>query len=216
MGAFQGGLTFKRYYVREAVPDDWRDRFQKGVDDNAFTPIEPAGEDERSIGWCDPRFVLDTELVLGDHRHNNYIALAVRVDTLTVPGPLVKIHTESETRAVMKTQNKEFLSRYEKAEIKDRVKRDLRKKVLPAIKSFDMVWNIDTGEVLFWSTNEKLNIEFGELFEATFGVLPIPDTPYTAAAHGGLGFEEADLDRLIDLQPASFVDVPTYDPEAGA
>lgn len=216
MGAFQGGLTYRQYFVRGALPPDWRDRFAEKLALHAFKPVDPASEEERALGWCSPHFPLDVDLHEGIYLHDEYLVLALRIDTLKVPGPILKIYTEAECRRVMAEQKVDSLNRYQRAEIKERVKQELRKKILPSIKTIDMVWSLEKGLVRFWSGNGKTNEEFLELFEKTFEVGLGADTPYTAAAFGALGIDQAIVDRLADLQPtpfataaAGFVD---YDP----
>lgn len=206
MGAFEGGLTYKRYYVRDPLPAGWRDLFTARVRQYAFKEIPVESEEERALGWCDARFALETDLYPEHFLHNEYLALALRIDTLKVSGPLLKLHTKHEARRVMTEQKRESLSRYELAEIKDRLTKEMRKRIYPAIKTVDMVWHLDSGIVRFWNNSEKVNLEFQELFEQTFDLVLIPDGAYTAASHGKLGLGEADLARMLDVEPALFAD----------
>lgn len=209
MGAFQGGLSYRRYTTVEPLPEDFKALYQKGISESVFRPIEPASDEERAIGWTSAHFALDLDLHPEKYRFNEYIVLAMRIDTLTVPGPMLKLYTESEARRVMIEQKRDSLNRYERAEIKERVKMELRRKMLPTVKSIDMVWNVTDGVVRFFSGNEKVNLEFQELFEATFDRLLVPDSPYTAALHGNVALSEAQRAALDDLDPAVFVDSAT-------
>lgn len=209
MGAFQGGLSYRRYTTSDPLPEGFKDLYQKGIGENVFRPIEPASDEERSIGWASAHFTLDLELHPEKYRFNEYIVLAMRIDTLTVPGPMLKLYTEAEARRMMQEQKRDSLNRYERAEIKERVKMELRRKMLPAVKAIDMVWNITEGVVRFFSGNEKVNLEFQELFEATFDRVLVPDSPYTAALHGSVPLTDAQRGALDDLDPASFVDNET-------
>lgn len=204
MGAFTGGLAFRRYTTVEPLPAEFKDLFQKGIAEHAFRPIEPANDEERSIGWASAHFALDTNIQPEMYRFNEYIVLAMRIDTLTVPGPMLKLYTEAEARRVMAENSRDSLNRYERAEIKERVKMELRRKMIPSVKAIDMVWNITDGIVRFFSGNEKVNLEFQELFESTFDRLLIPDSPYTAGLHGPVLTEE-ERGALEDVDPAMFV-----------
>lgn len=205
MGAFVGGLAFRRYTTTDPLPAEFKDLFQKGIADHAFRPIEPASDEERAIGWASAHFALDIDLQPEMYRFNEYIVLAMRIDTLTVPGPMLKLYTEAEARRVMAENKRDSLNRYERAEIKERVKMELRRKMIPTVKAIDMVWNITDGIVRFFSGNEKVNLEFQELFESTFDRILIPDSPYTAGLHG-VALEEAQRQALDDVDPALFVD----------
>ena len=107
MGAFSGGLTFRQYYVRDPLPGDWRERFQIGIEQNIFQPLDPAGEAERSVGWCSIHFPLDLDLTPEQYIYNEYIVLGMRIDTLAVPGPLLRLHTEAECRKLMAEHERE-------------------------------------------------------------------------------------------------------------
>lgn len=205
MGAFQGSLTYRQYFVRGELPPDWRDQFAEKINSHVFQPVSPDSDEERALGWCSPHFPLDVDLHEGLWLHDEYLVLALRIDTLKVPGPILKIYTEAECRRVMAEQKVDTLNRYQRAEVKDRVQKELRKKILPTIKTIDMVWSLQTSMVRFWSGNTKTNEEFQELFEKTFEIGLGADTPYTAAAFGVLGLEEDLVTRLADLQPSLFI-----------
>lgn len=209
MGAFTGGLTFRQYYVRDPLPADWRERFQLGIEAHVFKPLDPAGEVERSIGWCSIHFPLDLDMMPEQYTYNDYIVLALRVDTLSVPGSLLRIFTEAECRRLMYEQKRSKLNRYEKAEIKDRVKLDLKKRLMPSIKTVDMVWNWQQGVLRFFAGNEKVNVEFMELFEQSFGLNLTPDGPYTAGLLSASGLSEAERAALETIEPSTFVDLDT-------
>ncbi len=209
MGAFQGSLTYRQYYINEPLPAGWKDKFQAGIEANAFKEIDPNSDVERVIGWCSPYFALDTELTPEMYLQNEYITLALRVDSLKVPGPLLKIQTEVHARRVMLEQKRDSLSRYERAELKEQVKLELRKKLMASIKTIDMVWNWQEGVVRFHSQNEKINLDFIELFEQTFGLHLVLDCAYTTALYSGMVLTEEELQALETVEPCPFVDDET-------
>ncbi|MFN3200530.1 MAG: recombination-associated protein RdgC [Bradymonadia bacterium] len=212
MGAFNGSLTYRQYYIKDALPEGWQDAFQEKITKHLCTPVTAETEEERSIGWCNAAFLLDLDLTSDKWHFNEYIVLGLRIDTIAVPGPLLKLYTEKEIRRLQAEQGREEINRYEKAEIKERVKIDLKRKVFPSYKTVDMVWNLEQGIMRFWSTNEKLNLEFCELFEETFDVEPILDTAYTAALHADLDLPEELIAQLPDLEPSLFAELPTFNP----
>ena len=80
---------------------------------------------------------------------------------------------------------------------------------MPSIKTVDMVWHWQTGVLQFHSTNEKVNTDFLELFEQTFGLRPMLDCAYTAALYGNLDLTEAEKKALESIEPCQFVDDDT-------
>ncbi len=212
MGAFQGGSSFRLYHLAEPLPlqrGPWREAVAAKIREHAFAGIDPEGEEDRAVGWCSAHFPLDVELDESMYLYGEYLVLALRVDTIAVPGPLLKIYAESEARRVLAETKATSLNRYQKAEIKERVKADLKRRALPSIKTFDFVWSLDVGVVRFFSGNEKLNLEFMELFELTFERSLVPDAAYTAATRAVPALPEALLPRLDVIEPGPLVDPDT-------
>lgn len=209
MGAFQGGITYRQYRINEHLPPKWQRKIQEGLSKNLAREINPQGEDERSVGWCNAHFALDASLTLEQCLYNEYIVVGMRVDTLTVPKRLLVIYCEREERRAMRELKKEVLTRYERAEIREQVEKMLRKKVLPTIKSTEMVWNWETGYVRFFSTSKGLNDEFIDLFEDSFGLTLTPEYAYTLAQDPALGLSAELLSALDKVEATPFVDQDT-------
>ena len=80
---------------------------------------------------------------------------------------------------------------------------------MPTIKTVDMSWNWQDGVVRFFSTSEKLNLEFMELFEATFGLVLTPDCAHTSARLNAAALTEDEIISVNGLEPMAFVDADT-------
>ena len=209
MGAFQGGLTYRQYRVNQALPPKWQKKIQDGLSKHLAKEIDPAGDSDRSIGWCNAHFALDTSISLEQCLYNEYIVVGMRIDTLIVPKRLLAVYCEREERRAMQELKKEVLSRYERAEIREGVEATLRKKVLPSIKTAEIVWNWETGYVRFFNTSKGLNEEFIELFEESFGLTLTPEYAYTLAHDPALGLSTELLKALDSAEPRAFVDQDT-------
>ena len=209
MGAFQGGLTYRQYRVNQHLPPKWQKKVQEGLSRHLAKEIDPSGDDERSVGWCNAHFALDTSISLEQCLYNEYVVIGVRIDTLVVPKRLLAVYCEREERRAMQELKKEVLSRYERAEIRDKVEETLRKKVLPSIKTAEVVWNWETGYVRFFNTSKSLNEEFVELFEESFGLTLTPEFAYTLAHDPSLGLSAELLKALDTAEPNAYVDQDT-------
>ncbi len=209
MGAFQGGLTYRQYRVRDKLPQHWQAKVQQGLAANVAKSIDPEGDEDRAVGWCSAQFILDTHVTLDTCLYDPYLVMAMRLETLTVPAGLLKMHCEAEERKVKRELKKEALSRYERAEIRERVEAALRKRLLPSLRSFEVVWNTESGVVRFFSTNKGLNEELMELFEDSFGLVLIPDYAYTMAQEPALGLSDEQLAALDAVEPTPFIDSET-------
>ena len=209
MGAFQGGLTYRQYRVKERLPAQWQSRVLQGIVNNIAREIKPSDDEVRHVGWCDAHFVLDTSVTLESCLYNEYVLLGMRVDSFNVPKGLLNIYCEAEERKVRKELKKEALSRYERAEIREQIEEQLKKRLLPSIRSTEMIWNWESGVVRFFSTNKSLNEEFMELFEESFGLMLIPEYAYTLAQDPALNLSQEQLRTLDVIEPTPFVDPET-------
>ena len=209
MGAFQGGLTYRQYQIKEKLPTTWQAKVQKGLVSNVAKPLDPEGELDRVIGWCSAHFILDTDMSLDLCLQDPYLVVAMRVETIKIPSGLLKVQCEAEERKVKRELKKEVLSRYERAEIREQVEVRLRKRVLPTLKSFEVLWNTETGVVRFFTTNKSLNEELMDLFEDSFNLTLIPDYAYTVAQSDELGLDQGALEALESVEPTPFVDEDT-------
>jgi len=202
LGARSGSLTFTRFFTQGALPKDLRRRFLEAARLRVFEPLKPDDEALEAIGWCAMERPFDLELDAGKMFHDSYVLLGFRVDRYRIPGALLRSHIADEERRLLERTKKQKLSRNEKVEIKDRVVMRLRKKVLPTSKAIDVVWHLDEGVVLFFGHSKRTLGDFCALFEKTFGMPLLEDSPYAAATRANLPRE---LERALkNVEPVSF------------
>lgn len=209
MGAFSGSLAYRQYRVRDTLPGDHLEAFAAGIERNLFYPLDPSKDQDRSIGWCNPLFALDTELDSSKYIFTDYLVLGLRVDAWSIPATTLKLYTEAEVRRVMEEQKKPSLSRYEHAEAKERVIMELKRRILPSTKVVDMVWNLSDGTLRFFSSSQRMNVDFMDLFETTFGLTLLPHSAFSLAQSNHAGLLAAERDKLDTIEPAYFVDADT-------
>ena len=133
----------------------------------------------------------------------------MRVETIKLPASLVKLYCESEERKAKKELKKDVLSRYERADIKEQIEKQLRRKVLPSFKLIEMIWNVERGLVRFFNTSKGLNEEFMELFEESFGIQLTPDYAFTLAQAPEMGLSRNELKVLKSVESTPYVDHET-------
>jgi DNA recombination-dependent growth factor C len=208
MGAFDGSLSFKTFFVDGEPPADYYDDYLARATKHRFVDLDPEQEEERRIGWVCIDQPLDTHFDRHRVFFNQYVALGLRIDRWALPTPWLKAMIKEATRDFMAKNDVPKLGRREKDNIKAVVQAQLRARVIPAMKVVDMVWDIHSRVVRFWSNSDTLGEEFQALFEDTFGLNLKPDSPYTAAAELQLG--EKELDALVQLEPAWLVDIAEY------
>ena len=202
MGARGGSLTFTRFFTQGALPKDLRRKFLEAAKLRVFEPLKPEDEALEASGWCVMERPFDLELDSAKMFHDSFVLLGFRVDRYRIPGALLKSQIGDEEQRQLARGKKTKLSRNEKLEIKDRVVMRLRKKVVPSSKAIDVSWHLDTGVVLFFGHSKRMLLDFCALFEKTFGLALLEDSPYAAATRSELPRE---LERALkQIEPISF------------
>ena len=202
MGARGGTLTFTRFFTQGALPKDLRRKFLEAAKLRVFEPLKPEDEALEATGWCVMERPFDLELDSAKMFHDSFVLLGFRVDRYRIPGALLKSQIADEEQRQLARGKKTKLSRNEKLEIKDRVVMRLRKKVIPTSKAIDLCWHLDTGVVLFFGHSKRMILDFMALFEKTFGMQLLEDSPHAAATRAELPRE---LERALkQIEPLSF------------
>ena len=177
LGARGGTLTFTRFFTQGALPKDLRRKFLEAAKLRVFEPLKPEDEALEATGWCVMERPFDLELDSAKLFHDNFVLLGFRVDRYRIPGALLKSQIADEEQRQLARGKKTKLSRNEKLEIKDRVVMRLRKKVIPSSKAIDLCWHLDSGIVLFFGHSKRMILDFAALFEKTFGLALLEDSP---------------------------------------
>lgn len=206
MPALRGSLTYARFFVEGAVPDDHREKFMRSIRLRAMRPLEPDDEELERSGWAKVAEPHVIDLAYEDVFFNEYINLTFRTDRWTIPGPVLRARVKEAEAAYLEKKGRERLNRKEKAEIKLLVAKKLRRTMDPATRAVDVSWSLGEGIVRFFSHADKPGGLMTELFKKTFGLTLIPESPYTAAARVGLNkaqeaaFRELEMTCLIPSQ----------------
>ena len=214
MGALEGSLTYKTFYVQGEPPNDFQNDYLRHLSEHFFEPLSPVGEEERTTGWVPAQDPIATEFRRDQVFFNQYVVFAYRIDKWSLPAPWVKAKTRQaiaqrlpELTAEEAEKQKEDgklrpsakLSKREKDKIKLEVITEIKHQILPTMKIIDVVWNINECTLRFWSTSPKICDEFVDLFEATFGLKLDPDSPFLMARQ--LGFSEKQLEEMVSAEP---------------
>lgn len=197
MGILNGGIRLRRYQVLGELPQGFRATYEEAIQAQAFRDFVPDDEREQVLGWVpvddwfDPNLPLDRWLV------ENTVNLTLRVDTKRIPARFLKQECRKLEAEWKLKSGREDLSRAEREEIETIVRRRLLERVIPSCQGTDVSWDLNRGEVLFWSTGERVNEAFRALFEKTFGVKLRPLFPYFLALRA-LGDEQGEVvDRVV-------------------
>jgi recombination associated protein RdgC len=188
--ALKGSLTYSRFFVEGSLPDDFRERFMRSVRLRAMKPLEPDDEDLERSGWAKVAEPMTTELTYDDVFFNEYVALSFRTDKWQFPGAVLKARLREAETAFLEKKGQTRLSRSQKNELKLVVLKRLRRTMSPATRSVDLAWALNDGVVRFFSHAPKPGAVMSELFQKTFGLRLVPESPYTLAERIGLDGDE--------------------------
>jgi len=206
LGALRGTLTYARFFVTGEVPADLAGATMKRIRAAASQPLVPDEDVNERHGWCSIEDPMDTDL---DHEKiffNEYVCLGLRIDRWVVPKPLLNAHLRDAEAALLERKGLERLGRKARADLKLFVLKKLRRQLMPATKSIDLVWNVNTGVARFFSQSGKIHLLVQELFEKTFRLKLVPESPGTAAERRGL---DARAEKLWEaLEPTSLAEAP--------
>lgn len=203
MGALQGTLSYKLFYVDGELDDDFKQKLVENITHRAFEELDAEDEDTERYGWVPIENPLRVEFELFNVLFDNFINLGLRHDKWSVPSSLLKAHVAQAERTFMTDHNKERLSKFEKEDIKKLVFKELRERSLPRMGVIDMSWDLQSGRVRFWNQSAKTCELFQGLFEDTFGLKLLAANPYINAVQLELGDDF--VGELAMVDPADFV-----------
>lgn len=219
MPALRGTLTYARFYVEGEPPDGFREKFMRSIRHRAMRPLEVDEEDLERSGWAKLGEPFEIELSYDDVFFDSYVNLSFRTDRWAIPGPMMRRHVREAEAAYLGKKGRDpssdrrsgdgpkgahgKLSRREKSEIKLLVAKKLRKQVSPQTRAVDLSWSLEDGLVRFFGHAQKPAGLMSDLFEKTFGLELIPESPSTLADRLGLSkAQKSSWDELEGLELA--------------
>jgi len=199
VGLAEGGISFRTYFVDGELPGDVRNDFLERLRARRFRPLTLESEEDQTIGWVPIHNILATQFNWPEIYVDGHLVLAMRIDRWALPPLLLKAAVRQAEETVKRDQQRDFLSRTERGEIVDRERARLKRLTLPAARAIDMAWSLDGGTLRLGSLSRNINEMFAHLFELTFGMRLVPDSPYIRALHCRLDDEL--VGHLADVEP---------------
>lgn len=202
MGAFKGALTVRRFRVEDDPPAGFQTEYIKALNSNRFHDLVPADDSDRATGWVVCGRLLDSQFDLPKAIWNDFLVATYRIDSLRIPPSMLEAHVQRREQEVIAERGVDNLSRSERNELKEMVRLELRRKMLPSMKGIDLAWNLGRRRVFVWTTNQGALDEIVDLFLRTFGKNLLPEDPYSAADVAGWGEKKGN--PLSQVEPADF------------
>jgi DNA recombination-dependent growth factor C len=200
MGIISRSGSFTRYTATTSLPEDFLENLQAAVSRYAFKNLGESSVDERSAGWVNIMDMFDNRFAGIDFLKEPYVAMSLRIDERKIPPTALKQHCLEAEARIMEAEDLEYLHKRRRSEIKEGVRLGLLKRAIPVSRSYDMIWNTATGQVIFGCVTPKICDEFTEIFRQTFDIPLEAICPYTLA-QGVLEAEKTAHDPLEAMAP---------------
>lgn len=175
MGLLSGGLNGRRFRVTDPLPHGFRDVFKDAINENAFVAALDASDDEPRFGWVDLFEPANTTFELNTFLFDRYLALSLRTDKKTVNGRFFKIALTERFEKVKEMRDADKLSKTEKKDVEETLKAELLARALPSVSTAELAWDVNTGEVILFTTSESVVERLQNQFEATFDMRLRPE-----------------------------------------
>jgi len=199
MGLISGSGGLTRYWVDGEFPPNFMEELPQKIASYSFRNLEENSFEERSMGWVNIMDILDNRFMAMEFLKEPYIAMSFRIDKRNVPQTALKQYCHEAEAKVKEQENLEFLPKAVRQDIKEDARNRLLKRAIPVSKIYDMIWDINSGLVIFGGVNNKLCDEFSEFFLKSFELHLQPVFPYAIACRllEKDGISEDILDSLI-------------------
>ena len=207
MGFINNSCSFSRFRIIDPVPDSLIADLGQRLIKYAFQDIEDIPE-MQAFGWVSYEDMLDSRWESAPPFKGEFAVFSLRLDTRRIPAGVIKKHLALAIRAEKERlagQNQKFISRERKKELREQVLLALRQRFLPVPAEFNVIWNLQSHEVWFASTQAKMIDLFMEYFLNSFELHLEQLTPYNLAC---ALLDEADLEKLDKIQATDFIVAP--------
>lgn len=199
MPLLSGSMSYARFFVQGALPENFREKFLEALALRAMRPLDADEDVEERSGWCAVGDPYALSLTHDRVFYNNFINLGFRTDRWAIPASVLKTQLREAETAYLAQKGRERLQKREREELKQLVVRKLRREFPPAVRVTDFSWSLEEQLVRFYSHSARSVAAMADLFAQTFGLELIVEAPYTLAAR--LGLDDAQEEAWKTLAP---------------
>lgn len=199
MGFSNSSCSFTRFRVIDPVTAAVITEIPQKLSQFAFRDIEELPE-MQGYGWVCLDDMLDSQWDAAPPFKGEFAVFSLRLDTRRIPAGVIKKHLALAIKQEI-TPEKKFISRERKKELREQVLLKLRQRFLPVPAEFNVIWELQTGQVWFASVQTKMLDLFQEYFLNTFDLHLEQLTPYNLAT-AILG--ETQIGELDSIQATQF------------
>jgi DNA recombination-dependent growth factor C len=202
MGLISGSGSFTRYLTDGTLNENFMESLSEKIVRYSFRGLDEKSINERSVGWVNIMDMFDNRFAGLEFLKEPYVTMSLRVEEKKIPSTALKQYCLEAEEKIKTAENLEYLPKRRRLDIKDGIRLRLLKRAIPVSRTYDMIWNYNTGLVIFGCTTNKLCDEFMEFFLQTFDIQLQAICPYTLATRF-LEKEGASPDILDGLSPSN-------------
>lgn len=160
-----GSVSLRMFYVPKELPDDVLDRFSE----HAIGSVDTL-RDEEIHGWVGPRHLLDREISEETAMPGGYLRLTLAQAQRKIPTALLRAECRIEEMVWMAAEQRDYVNRQTRSEIKKEVIEKLLPQMPPTLKGVDFVYDRSHGLLYCTAMSEKQLDAFLINFSAVTGV----------------------------------------------
>ncbi len=207
MGFLTGRLAFTRFrVVGRSLRMFGPDQLEK-LSAHVIGAQRIAASDGSTHGWIAADHILDTRFDLAKNIIGDCLHFALRVDSQAIPGELLRAYTQVELEALAESNPSGMPSARQKREARLRAKEQLEQEASDGRflrrKSFPLLWDALTGELLVGTTSITAFERVIPLFKETF------DRRLEFLGAGSQAFAQAEANNqtraVDDASPSAFI-----------
>ena len=203
MGALKGTLTYTTYYVDNEPGEGFRETLLEELVRHRHRDIDVEAGRDQSLGWVVMGTPWSKEFTWDKVFVDPYICVSLRNDRIRIPATTLRAYLAEREAQVMEETGRSSLERKERKAIKDDVLLQLRRRAVPDIKVFDVMWNVQDGTLRFWAQNRGIRDAFEELVHRSWGLTLVPLSPYSSTARNVA--EPNAESAVLEFDPSDFV-----------
>lgn len=201
MGLLSSSVSIARYRVDGKIEDNVMETIHAGLKQNAITTIEDEYA-EITIGWTPFESNFNPDFEQFTFTFGDFFLFSFRIDKKSVPSKIIQKHISIEVQKKLKEEGRQFLSKNEKIEIKENVTDKLMRQMPSTPNIYDVLWNHEAQQVLFFSTQKAANEELETMFTKSFKLRLIRLFPFTII-ESSPHFSDQERDMVLNLVPAN-------------
>jgi hypothetical protein len=173
MGFFSGRVTFARYRVKGRSPRLFGPEHLGRLQSKAIGSARAVAADGVEVGWTAGGHVLDTAFDLAKNVVNDTLHFSLRVDTQKLPADLLRAYAQVELEKLAAGNPSGIPSSRQKREAREtarlRLEDEARDGRFLRRKTYPVLWDARSGELLVGTTSAAAVDRLHTLFEQTFG-----------------------------------------------